>query len=139
MHWKACLFLVCAINPLQLLASNCREKELVLVEVDRNNQVSYDGKVVKQKDELEGLRQHCAKNIVVFMHPDAKIRKVADFAFYSSKLGMTATAENFFVFIESLDKSRLIFVPTMASVRYPRDEGALKRLIAAPPSKDDFL
>lgn len=139
MHCKACLLLVCAFSPLQLLASNCQEKELVLVKVDRNNQVSYDGEVVKQKDELEGLRQHCARNIVVFMHPDARIRKVADFAFYSSKLGMTATAGNFFVFIESLDKSRLIFVPTMASVRYPLDESALKRLVAHPAVKDDFL
>ena len=122
-----------------ICAFGCPKKDVMLVEIDQHSRIYYDGNLIDGNRELSSFRDHCAKKIVVLAHPDAKIQKITDVAFYSSKFDVKARSDNFHVFIVSVDRSRMIFLPTMASVRYSRDVETLKKLISSPPVEDNFL
>lgn len=133
------LILMLAFSLSDARAQGCTKRGLVVIEIGANGRVQYDGVPIDVKDELSELRSRCASKLVLLVSPFAKVEKVADMAFYSAKLGNKANSGNFFVFIESRDKSRMIFIPTMATVSYSRDPAVLGKLISHPPTEDNFF
>ena len=94
--------------------------------------------MVKRGGELNAIRNSCGARLAVILYSRARMYDLIESQFFSSKSGFNESTGRYFAFAVNADKTRMIYLKTMAEVNFTINSGALVALTDKPPVVNQY-